>query len=591
MFLRTTKRKNRDGSVVEYHQLAHNVRDPETRKPIAQIIHNFGRADGDERDALVRLCQSIARVVGVEVRDPLAQPGSIGDGAAGSAARTADPWPPELRWLASRLLGPVVVIEALWERLGIGPALRQVAAEEGCTVPYERAVLAMTANRLCEPKSKLGVWDRWLPRVHLPSCWEFELDHLYEAMDLLSRHAARVEERVFFHTADLLNLTVDLVFYDTTTASFAVDFEDADEDVEAGSAEALAAAAEGQGKPTKPGLRKRGKSKNGTWNPQIVVALAVTREGLPVRSWVLPGNTTDVTTIAKVKADLRGWKLSRCLFVADAGMDSAENRQLLSAGGGKYLLAVRAASVKEVQEEVLTRPGRYKKVADNLQVKEVEVGDGELRRRYFVCYNPQEAERQKRHRDGVLAELREELGRHQDWGATAKWAVELLASARTQRYLSVSPAGQVYVDPLKAKKAEKLDGKWVLITNDDTLTPADAASGYKGLLVIERCFRSLKTTQIHLTPMHHWLPRRIEAHVKICVLALLIQRVAEIACQKSWPWLKHALSQLQAAEFETPTHRFFRRNEPSQDVVDLLKTLSIPMPKLVLDLAPSPPKP
>ena len=321
------------------------------------------------------------------------------------------------------------------------------------------------------------------------------------------------------------------------------------------------------------------------------MALAVTREGLPVRSWVLPGNTTDATTIAKVKADLRGWKLSRCLFVADAGMDSEDNRKLLSQGGGKYLLAVRAGSLKEVQQEVLTRPGRYKKVADNLQVKEVEVGDGGLRRRYFLCYNPREAERQKRHRDGVLTELHEEMGRHKDWDATAKWAVELLASKRTGGYLTVSPTGQVYVDTLKAKKAEKLDGKWVLITNDDTLKPEDAASGYKGLLVIERCFRSLKTTQIHLTPMHHWLPRRIEAHVKICVLALLIQRVAETTTQKTWGWLRHALGQLQAAEFETPAHRFFRRNEPSQDVVDLLKTLGIPLPKPILELAPLPPKP
>jgi transposase len=389
-----------------------------------------------------------------------------------------------------------------------------------------------------------------------------------------------------------MNLTVDVVFYDTTTASFAIDFEDADEPLEETSSQqsALPQPPEASANHPAPGLRKRGRGKEGTWDVQIVVALAVTREGLPVRSWVLPGNTTDVTTIEKVKAELRGWKLGRCLFVADAGMDSEENRKLLSVGGGKYLLAVRAASVKEVHEEVLTRAGRYKKVAENLRVKEVEVGDGELRRRYFVCYNPNEAERQKRHRDAVLVELHEEMGRHRDWNAQAKWAVALLASERTKRYLSVSPAGQVYVDTLKAKRAEKFDGKWVLITNDDTLKPEDAASGYKALLVIERCFRSLKTTQIHLRPMHHWLPHRIEAHVKICVLALLIQRVAEITCQKSWPWLKHALSQLQAGEFETSSHRFFRRNEPSQDVTDLLQSLSIPMPKPILDLAPVPPR-
>lgn len=591
MFLRMTKRRNRDGSLVEYLQLAHNVRDPKSRKPVAQIIHNFGRADELDRDVLVRLVRSIARVCGVEVRDPLAEPTRPGQ-ARGPAQKDEPVWPEGLRLLGSRQLGPVLVIEALWERLGIGAFLRQVAREEGCEIAYERALLAMTANRLCEPKSKLGVWDRWLPRVYLPSCWELKLDHLYEAMDLLYRHAARVEERVFFQTADLLNLAVDVVFYDTTTASFSIDFEDADEAAQDAGEPGIASQASESSQGEKvAGLRKRGKSKNGTWNPQIVVALAVTREGIPVRSWVFPGNTTDVTTVEKVKKDLRGWKLNRCLFVGDAGMDSEENRKLLSLGGGRYLLAVRAGSVKEVHDKVLTRAGRYKKVADNLHVKEVEVGDGVLRRRYFVCFNPKEAERQSRHREEVLAELREELDGHKDWDATAKWAVALLASERTKRYLSVSEAGKVSVDPLKAKEAEKFDGKWVLITNDDTLKPEDAAQGYKALLVIEQCFRALKSTQIHLTPMNHWLAHRIEAHVKICVLALLIQRVAERACAKTWSWLRHTMAQLQATEFETPTHRFFRRNDPPHDVAALLKTLDISLSKPVLAIEPLTPNP
>ncbi len=71
MYLRTTKRKNKDGSVVEYYQLARNVRHAETGSPVAEIIYNFGRADDLDRDVLVRLCRSIARVCGVEVHDPL----------------------------------------------------------------------------------------------------------------------------------------------------------------------------------------------------------------------------------------------------------------------------------------------------------------------------------------------------------------------------------------------------------------------------------------------------------------------------------------------------------------------------------------
>ena len=70
MYLRTTKRKNKDGSEVAYYQLAHNERHPETKKPVAKVIHRFGRADQMDKDGLVRLCKSIAKVCGVTVNDP-----------------------------------------------------------------------------------------------------------------------------------------------------------------------------------------------------------------------------------------------------------------------------------------------------------------------------------------------------------------------------------------------------------------------------------------------------------------------------------------------------------------------------------------
>ena len=118
----------------------------------------------------------------------------------------------------------------------------------------------------------------------------------------------------------------------------------------------------------------RGYSKNGRGDaPQIVVALAVTRDGLPVRVWVFPGNTADVTTVEKVKADLRGWRLGRCVLVGDAGMNSEDNRRKLALGGGKYILGAKMRAGDEVTQQVLTRPGRYSEVAGNLRVKEVWV--------------------------------------------------------------------------------------------------------------------------------------------------------------------------------------------------------------------------
>jgi transposase len=507
---------------------------------------------------LVRLCGSIARACGMDVRDPA---------VAGGATLTDKPGlPDDVKLVKTLELGTVMVIEAMWEKLGVGEALRAAAEKSGCKVPYERALLAMTANRLCEPESKLGVWDRWLEKVHLPTCRGLKLAQMYEAMDLLHKHSATIEERVFFETANLFNLEVDVIFYDTTTATFSIDEEDEDQDDEGG-------------------LRRFGRPKDGGWAPQVVVALAVTRDGLPVRSWVFPGNTSDVTTVKRVKADLKGWKLGRALFVADSGMSSEESRRELARACGTYLLAARAGSVKEIRDEVLARPGRYKVISDNLQAKEVVVGDGERRRRYIVCYNPKQAERERKHREQVVEQLEEELGRHSDRKATAQWAIELKASGRFGRYLRITKGGKVEIDRASIREAERFDGKWVVQTNDDTITVEDAAAGYKALLVIERCFRSLKRTQLKMTPMWHWLPRRIEAHVKICVLALLIERVTERTLGLPWARVKRCLASLQATYFETDSHGFVERNEPTPEHVSTLKALGISLPRKVLEVS------
>jgi transposase len=551
--------------VVEYYQLAHNVRHSETGNPVAGIIYNFGRADELDRDDLVRLCRSIARVCGVEICDPL----DSSEATPTPTGKQSPSLPEEVRLIHTLEFGVPYVVEALWERLKLGPTLRKVMEETGGSILHERALLAMTANRLCDPDSKLGVWDRWLKSVYMPSCATLKLYQMYEAMDLLHWNVDEVENAVFFHMANLFNLVVDVIFYDTTTACFSIDEED--EDTETG-----------------PGFRKYGHSKDGTWSPQIVVALAVTREGLPVRSWVFPGNTSDVETVKRVREDLRGWKLGRALFVADSGNNSSTNRDELARACGKYLLATRMGSVSEIKEEVLTKPGRFRTIAENLQAKEVIVGDGELRRRYILCYNPREAERERKHREQVVKELEEEIENHQDRKATARWAIDLLASGRYKRYLTIDKQGLIRLDRESIGQASKYDGKWVLQTNDDTITVEDAAAGYKGLLVIERAFRTLKSTRIKMEPMYHWLPKRIEAHVKLCVFALFIERVAELKCKQPWSKIRRSLSTLQATEFQTPRNQFFQRNEPTSELVRTLKSLEIPMPKAVLDIKSAP---
>ena len=433
------------------------------------------------------------------------------------------------------------------------------------------ALFAMAAQRLDEPASKLACATRWLPDIAwLPDADGLAVDQLYRALDFLAVWSDEIERDVFLRAADLLRLDVDLIFYDTTTAYFEID--EADEYAE-----------QWAGKLYAP-LRQRGHSKEGRdANPQVIIALAVTRDGMPVRSWVLPGNTADVATVARIKQDLHAWQLGRCLFVGDAGMYSASNLIELSRGLGRYVLAVPMRRVQDIEAEVLTRPGRYRQVADNLQVKEVWVGDGERRKRYVLCFNPQEAERQRHHRQQVLTELAAELtalDKREDDHPKAECT--LIASKRYGRYLSADQHGRAKLDAAKVKAAEKFDGKFVVITNDDTLSGEDVALAYKAGAMIESCFRRMKQTGLEVRPMFHWTPRRIEAHVKLCVLALQMQRAAEIRTGLPWARVAHALAALKAVRYRSESRTIVQRTKIGSELAGLLKKLGISAPKQLL---------
>jgi transposase len=429
----------------------------------------------------------------------------------------------------------------------------------------------MAAHRLENPASKRACATRWLAdTAWLPEANGLAVDQLYRALDALAVWSDEIERDVFLRTADLFRLDVDLIFYDTTTAYFEIDEPDQHAELWGGKLFAP--------------LRQRGHSKEGRdANPQVVIALAVTRDGVPVRSWVLAGNTADVTTVARIKQDLHAWQLGRCLFVGDAGMYSADNLIELSRGLGHYVLAVPMRRVRDVGVEVLTRPGRYRAVADNLRVKEVWVGDGERRKRYVLCFNPAEAEHQRQHRQQVLAELDAKLtSLNRNETDHPKAACALMASRRFGRYLSADSDGRPELDAAKVKAAAKFDGKFVVITNDDTLSAEDVALAYKGGWIIEACFRRMKQTGLEVRPMFHWTPRRIEAHVKLCVLALQMQRAAEIRTGLPWAQIAHALTALKAVRYCSERRTIVQRTKIGSELAGLLKKLGISTPKQLL---------
>ena len=540
MYVRTITRKNKNRPDVTYIQLAHNVRDKKTGQVKANVLYSFGRADQLDVAAIQRLVRSLSRFLSPE---EMLQAQGEGDGT--------------LRFLWSRPMGGAWVLRRLWERLGFDRAMKEALRDRAFSSPVEWAIFAMVANRALAPSSKRAV-EEWVRQdVVLGNDEQIEVQHLYRAMDFLLEHEEAIQREVFFATADLLNLEVDLLFFDTTTSYFELDEEDDEE-----------------------GLRHYGLSKDKRVDlPQVVIGLAVTKEGIPVRSWVFSGNTTDTTTVEMVQRDLAGWRLGRCVWVMDRGMASEGSRIILRRAGGHYILGEKLRGKEKANQAALSRPGRYRVVRDNLRIKEVSVGEGTHRRRYVVVHNPEEVTRDKLTRQRILARLEEEIAalgnlrgkRHN------KAVCTLIAHPTLGRYLKQLKSGALRIDRGKVRVEERLDGKYLLTSSDESLTAEEIALGYKQLLEVERAFRSLKQT-LELRPMYHRKDERIRTHVTLCWLALLLVRIIEKKTGETWEKTRRVLERIHPGEFATKDGRILQRTELTREQEQILKGLGIKPP-------------
>jgi transposase len=523
MYLRTTQRRDRDGSVVRYVQVAHNRRvDGVTQ---AEVLVNLGREDRLDADGLRRLVRSINRYLG----EP--------DDAADVAEVAGD----ALTVVESRPVGTAWLLDGLWRQLGVDTALAKVLGGRRFSTDVERVLFAMVANRAIDPMSKLATAEWASNDVALPGIGSMDEDQAYRAMDLLvaADAQAEVQEAVFFAVADLLNLEVDLLFFDTTSTYFEADSED-----------------------DEAGFRRYGHSKDHRPDlPQIVIGLAVTREGIPVRVWCWPGNTNDQTVLPEVKDGLRGWRLGRVVTVVDRGFSSDANLAYLRRAGGHWIAGERMRDGSADALEALARQGRYQAVRDNLRVKEVRL-TSTPDRRWIVCHNVVEAERDKAQRDAAIARLEAELeaikaARARDAAKAKKTRRKISDDAHRRaecalrdhrtlgRYLRQSATGRLQIDRAAIRAEARLDGKYLLSTSDPDLSAEDVALGYKNLLEAERGFRDLKST-LELRPVFHRLEVRIRAHVLLCWLALLLVRVAERRCDTTWRRIATELGRVHA---------------------------------------------
>jgi len=202
VYVRVSSRKNKTGQVVRYLQLAHNEWDPDAGVSRTKVLHSFGREDEVDRPAIQRLITALSRLL-----DP-----------AEAAALTG---PAELTFTDSRPLGGAHLLDGLWRRLGIGTAIgAALSAGRVDAGRVERILFALTANRALKPSSKLAATDWIAHDVHIDGLPQISDDACYRAMDVLLGVEKTLTEQIYHHVADLLNLQVDLLFFDTTSTYF-----------------------------------------------------------------------------------------------------------------------------------------------------------------------------------------------------------------------------------------------------------------------------------------------------------------------------------------------------------------------------------
>jgi hypothetical protein len=471
--------------------------------------------------------------------------------------------------IAVRRIGPALVFERLWEETGCRAVIADLAKGRGYKFALERAVFLTVLHRLFVSGSDRAA-DRWREDYAVAGVEGLDLHHLYRSMAWLGEELPAeeqdgrtpftprclkdlVEERLFAHRRDLLT-RLDLVFMDTTSLYF-----------EGAGGQSLGR--HGYSKDHRPDLR------------QMILAVLIDGDGRPVCSEIWPGNTADVTTLIPVIDRLRRrFVIARVCVVADRGMISAETIAELEARRLLYILGVRERSDKLVRELVLDDPTPLVPLTINKRDKEIDYEAKTVvlaGRRYIVCRNHQEAEKDAADRASIVAALERQL---------AKGDKALVGNTGYRRYLKTIGDDHFAVDPDKVEEEKKFDGIFVLRTNTD-LNPLEAMLCYKQLWTVEQTFRTAKHL-LATRPIFHKLDETIRGHVFCSFLALVLKkaledRIAGLARSASWSEIIADLDSLTETEIEHDGKRFVVRSAPRPAASLALRAAGAALPATV----------
>ena len=471
--------------------------------------------------------------------------------------------------IATRRIGPALVFERLWEETGCRAVIEELSGGRKHGFALERAVFLTVLHRLFGGGSDRAA-DRWREDYAVAGTDGLDLHHLYRAMAWLGEElpakeqdgrtpfAPRclkdvVEERLFDHRRDLLT-RLDLVLMDTTSLYF-----------EGAGGQTLGR--HGYSKDHRPDLR------------QMILAVVIDGDGRPVCSEMWPGNTADVTTLIPVIERLRRrFAIARVCVVADRGLISAETLAELEARRLLYILGVRERTDKLVRELVLDDPAPFVPLVMSKRGKQVDYEAKAVMlagRRYIVCRNHQEAQKDAADRISILAALERQL---------AKGDKALVGNTGYRRYLKTISDEHFAIDAAKVEEEKKFDGIFVLRTNTD-LNPLEAMLCYKHLWTVEQTFRTAKHL-LATRPIFHKLDETIRGHVFCSFLALVLKkalddRIAAVGRTGSWPEIIADLDSLTETEIEHDGKRFVARSAPRPAASLALRAVGVALPPTI----------
>lgn len=383
-----------------------------------------------------------------------------------------------------------------------------------------------------------------------------------------------LEKEIYWAVADLLNLEVDLIFFDTTSTYFETEDE--------------------------TDLKKRGHSKDHREDlPQVVIGLAVTRDGIPVKHWVFEGNTQDMSTIKKVKDDLCDWKLNRCIFVCDRGMSSEPNLQYLQRVGGHYIVGRKMKSGEADVEQALSQKGRYTGIParpaggkEDLWAKEVIIGNGEKRKRLVVVKNIKEQKRHEKMHQKLTEFLEEQIKNlnNSRKKSKSKAFCELKSHRIYGKYIKELKSGKLSLNRTRLREESRYDGKYLIESSDDTLSLNDIVLGYKQLYDVEHAFRTLKTT-LDLRPNYHSKSvrkdpygKRIRCHIFLCFIALVLVRISENDTGKTWSRIRKEMNRILYGEFKIENKTICQMTDLTKEQKSIFSSLKIKEPSTILNI-------